>query len=136
MTKSKLHYGWFVILAGLLVTIGAHGFGRMSYTLILPAMKDGLHFSYTELGLLGTGNFIGYLVMAIVGGFLATRFGSRVVITLALALMGVTMILTGLAESFLVAGCSRAWETAPLMFRPWPLVPHGFQSSVGDLPLA
>ena len=107
MTKNKLHYGWLVIFAGLLVTIGAHGFGRMSYTLILPAMKDGLHFSYTELGLLGTGNFIGYLLMAIIGGFLAARFGSRIVITLALVLMGATMILTGFAESFGFAFGSR-----------------------------
>jgi sugar phosphate permease len=100
MSENKFHYGWFVVLAGLMVTIAAHGFGRMSYTLILPAMKEGLHFNYTQLGLLGTGNFIGYLVMAIVGGFLAARFGSRIVITLALVLMGVTMILTGFAESF------------------------------------
>jgi len=38
--------------------------------------------------------------MAIIGGFLAARFGTRMVITLALVLMGVTMILTGLAHSF------------------------------------
>jgi len=56
---------------GLLTTIAAHGFGRMAYTIILPAMKDGLKFDYTQLGLLGTGNFIGYLAMAIIGGFLA-----------------------------------------------------------------
>jgi len=97
---KKIHYGWVVILTGLLVTIGAHGFGRMSYTIILPAMKDGLHFNYTELGLLGTGNFVGYLVMAIVGGFLAARFGTRIVIALALLLMGITLALTGLAETF------------------------------------
>jgi MFS family permease len=100
MDAKRLHYGWIVIFTGLLVTIGAHGFGRMTYTLILPAMKDGLHFDYTQLGLLGTGNFLGYLLMAIVGGFLAARFGTRIVITLALVLMGVTMILTGLAETF------------------------------------
>ena len=108
MEKPKLHYGWIVILVGLLVTIGAHGFGRMSYTLILPAMKDGLQFNYTQLGLIGTGNFIGYLIMALIGGALAARFGSRLVITLALVLMGVTMILTGLAKSFELAfscGC-------------------------------
>ena len=98
--KGKLHYGWIVIFMGLLTTIAAHGFGRMSYTIILPAMKDGLQFNYTQLGLLGTGNFIGYLTMAIIGGFLAARFGTRIVITLALVLMGVTMILTGLAQSF------------------------------------
>ncbi len=37
MAGDRVHYGWFVILTGLAVTIGAHGFGRMSYTLILPA---------------------------------------------------------------------------------------------------
>lgn len=100
MMKGRLHYGWIVILAGLLVTVGAHGFGRMSYTLILPAMKDGLDLSYSQLGLLGTGNFIGYLLMAIIGGFLAARFGTRIVITLALVLMGLTLIFTGFAETF------------------------------------
>jgi len=105
--KGKLHYGWIVIFMGLLTTIAAHGFGRMSYTIILPAMKDGLQFNYTQLGLLGTGNFIGYLSMAIVGGFLAARFGTRIVITFALILMGATMILTGLAQSFGFAFATR-----------------------------
>lgn len=98
--ENKLHYGWIVIFMGLLTTVAAHGFGRMAYTLLLPAMKDGLSFDYTQLGLLGTGNFIGYLSMAIIGGFLAARFGTRAVITAALVLMGFTMILTGLAQSF------------------------------------
>ncbi len=100
MAKGRMHYGWIVIFMGLLTAIAAHGFGRMAYTIILPAMKDGLSFDYTQLGLLGTGNFIGYLTMAIIGGFLAARFGTRIVITLALVLMGITMILTGLANSF------------------------------------
>lgn len=100
MAKGRMHYGWVVIFMGLLTTIAAHGFGRMAYTIILPAMKDGLQFDYTQLGLLGTGNFIGYLTMAIIGGFLAARFGTRIVITLALLLMGITMILTGIAQTF------------------------------------
>ena len=69
MKEGKLHYGWIVIFMGLLTTIAAHGFGRMAYTIILPAMKDGLQFNYTQLGLLGTGNFIGYLTMAIIEAF-------------------------------------------------------------------
>ncbi|HMK66748.1 MAG TPA: MFS transporter [Thermodesulfobacteriota bacterium] len=103
MEKPRLHYGWIVIFMGLLVTIGAHGFGRMSYTLILPAMKDGLRFTYTQLGLIGTGNFIGYLSMALIGGALAARFGCRLMIFLALAFMGITMLLTGLARNFEMA---------------------------------
>lgn len=100
MTKGRFHYGWVVIFTGLLVTIGAHGFGRMSYTLILPAMKEGLHFSYTQLGLLEMGNFVGYLFMALVGGLLAARFGPRRVIALALVLMGLTLVGMGTARGF------------------------------------
>ena len=100
MKEGKLHYGWVVIFMGLLTTIAAHGFGRLSYTVILPTMKNGLGLNNYYMGLLGTGNFIGYLTMAIIGGFLAARFGTRIVITFALVLMGVTLILTGLAQSF------------------------------------
>lgn len=100
MKPGGVHYGWIVIFMGMLTTIAAHGFGRMAYTILLPAMKDGLRFDYTQLGLLGTGNFVGYLAMAIIGGFLAARFGTRIVITLALVLLGATLMLTGLAQSF------------------------------------
>jgi len=74
--KKKIHYGWIVIFMGLVTTVTAHGFGRMAYTILLPAMKDGLNFDYVQLGLLGTGNFIGYLSMALIGGFLADVSGS------------------------------------------------------------
>ena len=107
MKSGRLHYGWIVIFMGLLTTFAAHGFGRMSYTIILPVMKNALNLSYTQMGWLGTGNFIGYLTMAIVGGFLAARFGTRIVITLALILMGATMALTGLAQSFGLAFAMR-----------------------------
>jgi sugar phosphate permease len=100
MNPEKLHYGWVVIFMGMLTTLAAHGFGRMAYTIILPAMKDGLQFDYTQLGLLGTANFVGYLAMALIGGFLAARFGTRVVISLSLFFLGATLMLTGLAQSF------------------------------------
>ncbi len=100
MRNGRIHYGWVVIFTGLLVTIGAHGFGRMSYTLILPAMKEGLRFTYTQLGLLEMGNFVGYLFMALVGGVLAARFGPRRVIALALALMALTLAAMGVAHRF------------------------------------
>jgi len=98
--SSRIHYGWVVIFTGMLATIACHGFGRMSYTLILPEMKEGLGLTYTQAGLFATGNFIGYLVFAVLGGFLAARYGTRRVISLSLVLMGVTMLLTGIANSF------------------------------------
>ncbi len=98
--KRHIHYGWVVMVMGLLTTVGAHGFGRFAYSMINPSMIDGLGLSYMQVGNLASGNFIGYLVLAIVGGFLAARLGPRIVIALSLALMGITMILTGMAKTY------------------------------------
>ena len=38
--KRVIHYGWIVMAMGLLTTIGAHGFGRMAYTLD-PSSHEG-----------------------------------------------------------------------------------------------
>ncbi|MEW6181701.1 MAG: MFS transporter [Bacillota bacterium] len=96
----RLHYGWIIMFLGMLTALGAHGFGRMSYTLILPAMRDGLALTYTQAGLLGTGNFIGYMISAFCGGFIAAKYDSRYLMSFCLGIMGITMFLTGLAHSF------------------------------------
>jgi len=93
---------------GLLTTLGAHGFGRFAYAMINPSMIDGLGLSYTQVGKLASGNFVGYLILATIGGFLAARFGPRIVISLSLALMGFTMILTGTAQTYGFALAMRA----------------------------
>jgi len=85
---------------GMLTSVGAHGFGRMAYTLILPEMRDGLSISNAGAGLLASGNLAGYLIFALIGGILASVYGSRIVISLSLLLMGISMMLTGMAASF------------------------------------
>jgi sugar phosphate permease len=99
-SDKRIHYGWVVMAMGLLTTLGAHGFGRFAYAMINPSMIDGLGLSYTQVGNLASGNFIGYLILATIGGFLAARFGPRLVISLSLALIGFTMILTGTAQTY------------------------------------
>jgi MFS family permease len=120
-----MHYAWVIAATGCLVTILAHGFGRMSYSVILPSMKDGLVLSYTQLGSIATGNFIGYLCLAIVGGFLAARFGVRRVVFVSLVVIGVSLFLTGLANSFLfaffmrlVSGAGNGGAYVPIMALP------------------
>ncbi len=102
-----MHYAWIIAFTGSLVLILSHGFGRMSYSVILGNMQEGLALSYTQIGLIGTGNFIGYLCLAVIGGFLAARFGVRRVLFISLLVMGVTLFLTGLANSFVFAFCMR-----------------------------
>lgn len=107
MSKSRVHYSLVILLMGVLVVMGALGFARFGYTMILPSMRQGLGLSNTQMGLLATGNFVGYLVFALLGGFLASRFGPRLVITLSMTLAGATMFLTGAASSFGLALSAR-----------------------------
>jgi len=102
-----MHYAWVIVLTGILAFTLAHGFGKMSYTVILPFMKEGLSLTYTQSGLIATGNFIGYLVTSFVGGFLASRFGARNVIFSFLLLTGAGLFLTGLSDSFSFAFMAR-----------------------------
>ncbi len=120
-----MHYAWIIAATGTLVVLLAHGFGRMSYSVLLPAMRDGLHFSYTQLGLIGTGNFIGYLSLSILGGFLAARFGVRRVVFGSLIVLGVSIFLTGFTNSFvyafltrLITGLGNGGAFVPIMALP------------------
>ncbi len=99
----KKHYAWVIAFTGTLVLLISHGFGRMSYSILLPPMREGLGLTYTQVGLIGTGNFIGYLCLAIVGGFLAARFGARKVISVSLVVIGISLFLTGISNSFITA---------------------------------
>jgi MFS family permease len=98
-----IHYAWVIALTGALVLVLTTGFGRMAYSVILPSMKSGLSLTYTEIGLIATGNFVGYLFLALIGGFIAVRFGSRWTIFISLIVMGVSIFLTGLSNTFIAA---------------------------------
>ena len=120
--NSIFHYGWTILLVGFIGVMGALGFGRFAYTPILPSMKEGLALTYTQMGWIGTGNFVGYLSFAFIGGYLASRFGSRQVISASLALVGISLILTGLSDSFefalimrLLTGAGSAGANVPIM---------------------
>lgn len=100
---GKLHYGWIIMGMGILTTFCALGFGRFSYTLLLPPMQKGLELSNSQAGDVASGNMIGYLMIALAGGMLASRFGPRKVIAFSLLAVGVTMFLTGLSGGFWTA---------------------------------
>ncbi|HME44365.1 MAG TPA: MFS transporter [Syntrophorhabdales bacterium] len=102
-----MHYAWVITFTGVLVVLFAHGFGRMSYSVILPFMKEDLSLTYTQVGLIATGNFIGYLLFTTFGGFLAARFGPRKIISISLLVTGITLFLTGFSNSFSFAFVTR-----------------------------
>jgi len=71
-----------------------------------PHAHSAEHEGRSSFQLCGTGTFRdGKLhrlpsALPIIGGFLASRYGSRVVINLGLVLMGLTIVLTGFAQNF------------------------------------
>lgn len=98
--KPRLHYGWVVLGVGTLGVFTSLGMARLGYSIILPAMQKGLGLDNMAAGALATANLTGYLVLALVGGALASRFGPCRVIVAGVFVTGVAMVLTGLARSF------------------------------------
>lgn len=107
-TITPVHYGYVILLIGFLTVTGALGFARFGYTTILPSMKAGLGLGNAEMGMLATGNLAGYMLFSLVSGFLASKYGPRVVIVFSMLLAGVTMFLTGLAGGIWTALVFRA----------------------------
>ena len=97
------HYAWVIAFTGTIVVLLAHGFGRMSYSVILPSMKEGIKLTYTQAGIIGTANFIGYLSLCLFGGFLAVHFSTRKIVFISLMVMGASLFVTGLSGSFTTA---------------------------------
>jgi MFS family permease len=99
--RQTLHYGWVIVAAGMLCVLAALGFGRFALGMLLPSMAATLHLSYSEMGFIGTANFLGYLAAVLLSGFWAGRIGSRRVIFLALLTVGISMALVSRATGFL-----------------------------------
>jgi MFS family permease len=105
--KPSIHYAWIVLAVGTLVVFGALGLARFGYTMVLPAMQQGLGLNNTHAGGLATANLIGYLALSVLGGALAARYGPRIVITVGLCVAATGMLLTGMSHSFTTAALWR-----------------------------
>ena len=107
-TAPRFHYGWLVLGVGTLVVFGSLGLARFGYSVVLPAMQEGLGMDNRLAGALATANLTGYLLFSAVGGLLAARLGPRRVIAAGLGLAAVSMIMTGMAQSVAAAAVWRA----------------------------
>jgi len=95
-----LHYGIIVLSLIVLAVFSALGLARFGYTSILPAMQESLKLSNMQTGELQTLNLVGYLLTVVFAGMLAARYGPRVVISVSLLIVSLSMILTGLVPAF------------------------------------
>jgi len=99
-SSNPFHYGWVIVLTGILTVFIALGLGRFALGMLLPAMAETLSLNYAQMGFISTSNFIGYLVAVLLSGFGAIHFGARAVITVALLLLGLSLLAVSQAKNF------------------------------------
>ena len=98
MVIKEVHYGWRIVVAGCLCIFACLGLGRFALGMLLPAMGVSLHLSYSQMGLISTCNFFGYLVAVLLCGRVQSYLGARKLITFALVLISVSTALVGLGQ--------------------------------------
>lgn len=120
--QSSIHYGWFIMCTGTLCIFASLGLGRFSLGVLLPSMGRDLHLSYFQMGLIGTLNFIGYLIAVLFCGRLSRHFGARRLISTALAAIGISMLLISQAHHlslilalYLLTGIGSGLSNVPMV---------------------
>lgn len=93
-------YPWLVLLAGTFGVYAALGLARFGYSVVLPSMQAGLSLDNSGAGFLASANLAGYLLMALLGGALASHYGSRLVVSGGLLLVSFGMVMTGFSRGF------------------------------------
>ena len=102
-TGGRIHYGIWVLIVAVLTNFACIGLGRFAIGIIIPEMGKGLGMTDTQLGVIVSGTFAGYLASTIASGMLATRFGPRRIIAASMLLVTAGMVVAGSAAGFLVA---------------------------------
>ena len=121
-TVKKIHYGWIIVFSGMLCIFGCIGLGRFALGMLLPAMAAPLKLSYSMMGVISTANFIGYLLAVLLCGKTVMRYGARKVISLALLLVGGSMVAVGMTSNYALlvffytaTGVGSALANVPMM---------------------
>ena len=89
--RLPFHYGWLIVVTGILTLFACLGLARFAFGMLLPGMRDGLGLAYDQMGYLGTGNFVGYLISVALTPALLRKFKPRVTISFGLLLIAVCM---------------------------------------------
>jgi predicted MFS family arabinose efflux permease len=95
-----------VLILSLAPAIGL-GIGRFAYSLVLPDMRESLHWSYSTAGFMNTVNAAGYLAGALGGAAFVRRFGLFRTLWFGVLMSIASLILCALTGNFLVLSFAR-----------------------------
>ncbi|RDW19743.1 MFS transporter [Oceanobacillus chungangensis] len=105
---KAFHKGWFVLFIGVLNLLAFLGLGRFSLGTIFPFMKAGLDLTYSEIGIVSSAIFLGYVISASLAGNISVRFSlsAKKMIVFSLILTCAGMFAGALSFNFLSAFCA------------------------------
>ncbi|PLX95253.1 MAG: MFS transporter [Desulfuromonas sp.] len=128
--RLPFHYGWVIVLCGILTLFACLGLARFAYGMLLPGMREGLGLAYDQMGYVSTGNFAGYLISVALAPLVIRRFKPRLTITFGLLLIACCMM--GISQSnslqttlilYVLTGIGSGFANIPVMV----LVSHWFR---------
>ena len=102
MRKLPFHYGWLIVVAGILSLFSCLGLARFAFGMLVPGMREGLALGYDQIGYLGTGNFVGYLLSVALTPVILNWLRPRFTMVSGLALIALTLAGMAQARSFSV----------------------------------
>ena len=100
------HPARLILVLSLTPTVGV-GIGRFAYALVLPDMRDALHWSYSAAGFMNTINAAGYLVGALMASRLIRRYGLSAAARWGTLACVVSLALCAISGNFVVLSFAR-----------------------------
>ena len=96
--KSKsTFWGWTVVLLIALAAAVGHAFGRFSYGVVLPAVRDDMGITNALAGSIGAANVSAYLLGTIVVAWATSKFRLASVMRLGLVLVTLGLLIASMA---------------------------------------
>lgn len=89
------------IIAAFLVILACLGLGRFAFGMVLPNMQESLQLSTTQVGFIGTANFIGYLVGILFATTLYSKYSTHKLIFISILLQAFSMFFMTLFTNYL-----------------------------------
>lgn len=120
--SRDIRYEWVIALTGTAVVFSCLGLGRFSLGMLLPSMGSFLELTYSQMGLIGTGNFVGYMSSVFLAAAVSRVLGARRTIAIGLLLVGGSMVLISRASGYptilslyVVTGIGSGLANIPMM---------------------
>ncbi|MEJ8850032.1 MFS transporter [Variovorax rhizosphaerae] len=97
---STAHKKWLIVMPAVFVMYMISFFDRVNIGMALPYITKEMSLSSVQAGWIGSAFAWGYLITQLLAGYLALRFGPRLLIGACLVLFGGIAVATGFARTF------------------------------------